>query len=135
LTLTGIGVVLIVVLGGLSIALLATGGGDGSSSAQNGSQTSPVATAQLPQRVAGELRLFGGDPISLDPACASAADSAAYIVELFSGLVSFARDPKLFRHAAEPGNTGGVGKGSPSPRCRTAGCHAGSGPWLRAPCK
>ena len=89
LTLTGIGVVLIVVLGGLSIALLATGGGNDSSSAQNGSQTSPAATAQLPQRVAGELRLFGADPISLDPACASDADSAAYIVELFSGLVSF----------------------------------------------
>ena len=110
LTLTGIGVVLIVVLGGLSIALLATGGGDGSSSAQNGSQTSPAATAQLPQRVAGELRLFGGDPISLDPACASDADSAAYIVELFSGLVSFDKDLKVIPDVAESWDTSGDGK-------------------------
>src|SRR5947209_6977784 len=101
LTLTGIGVVLIVVLGGLSIALLATGGGNDSGSAQNGSQTSPAATAQLPQRVAGELRLFGGDPISLDPACASDADSATYIVELFSGLVSFDKDLKIIPDIAE----------------------------------
>src|SRR2546427_3204736 len=95
LTLTGIGVVLIVVLGGLSIALLATGGGNDSGSAQNGSQASPAATAQLPQRVAGELRLFGRDPISLDPACASYADSAPYIVELFSRLVPFHQGPKI----------------------------------------
>src|SRR3989454_4644599 len=95
LTLTGIGVVLIVVLGGLSIALLATGGGNDSGSAQNGSQASPAATAQLPQRVAGELRLFGGDPITLDPACASDAESANYIVEIFSGLVSFDKDLKI----------------------------------------
>src|SRR5438128_11679941 len=95
LTLTGIGVVLIVVLGGLSIALLATGGGNDSGSAQNGAQASPAVTAQLPQRVAGELRLFGGDPISLDPACASDADSATYVVELFSGLASMATDLKL----------------------------------------
>src|SRR2546425_10291567 len=111
LTLTGIGVVLIVVLGGLSIALLATGGGDGSSSAQNGSQTSPAATAQLPQRVAGELRLFGGDPISLDPACASDADSATYIVELFSGLVSFDKDLKIIPDIAESWDTNQEGKG------------------------
>jgi len=110
LTLTGIGVVLIVVLGGLSIALLATGGGNDSSSAQNGSQTSPAATAQLPQRVAGELRLFGGDPISLDPACASDADSAAYIVELFSGLVSFDKDLKIIPDIAESWDTSGDGK-------------------------
>src|SRR5437016_2886504 len=110
LTLTGIGVVLIVVLGGLSIALLATGGGNDSSSAQNGSQTSPAATAQLPQRVAGELRLFGGDPISLDPACASDADSAAYIVELFSGLVSFDKNLKVIPDVAESWDTSGDGK-------------------------
>ncbi len=110
LTLTGIGVVLIVVLGGLSIALLATGGGDDSSSAQNGSHASPAATAQLPERVAGELRLFGGDPISLDPACASDADSAAYIVELFSGLVSFDKDLKIIPDVAESWDTSGDGK-------------------------
>src|SRR5438093_11292143 len=93
LTLTGIGVVLIVVLGGLSIALLATGGGNDSGSAQTGSQASPAANAQLPQRVAGELRLFGRYPISLYPACASDLDSAMYIVELFTRICSFVTDP------------------------------------------
>src|SRR5205809_7043139 len=109
LTLTGIGVVLIVVLGGLSIALLATGGGDGSSSAQNGSQTSPAATVRLPQRVAGELRLFGGDPISLDPACASDADSAAYIVEPYSRQVSFDKHLKVIPDVAVRWATSGDG--------------------------
>src|SRR6266542_3094845 len=65
LTLTGIGVVLIVVLGGLSIALLATGGDD---------------------------------------------DSAAYIVELFSGLVSFDKDLKIIPDVAESWDTSGDGK-------------------------
>jgi oligopeptide transport system substrate-binding protein len=110
LTLTGIGVVLIVVLGGLTIALLATGGGDDSSSAQNGSQNTGAPTPQLPDRVAGELRLFGTDPISLDPACASDADSATYIVELFSGLVSFDKDLKIIPDIAESWDVGGDGK-------------------------
>src|SRR4030095_15834040 len=110
LTLTGIGVVLIVVLGGLSIALLATGGGDDSSSPQNRSHTTGAPTPQLPARVAGELRLFGTDPISLDPACASDADSATYIVELFSGLVSFDKDLKIIPDIAESWDVGGDGK-------------------------
>jgi oligopeptide transport system substrate-binding protein len=106
LTLTGIGVALIVVLGGLSIALLATGGGD-----DNGGQTTSDGsgdgggngepTPDLPDRVQGELRLFGADPITLDPACASDAGSAEYIVEIFSGLVSFDRDLNLIPDAAE----------------------------------
>jgi oligopeptide transport system substrate-binding protein len=109
LTLTGIGVALIVVLGGLSIVLLA-GGSDDSSSSQNGSQATGEPTPQLPERVAGELRLFGADPISLDPACASDADSATYIVELFSGLVSFDKDLKVIPDIAESWDVGGDGK-------------------------
>ncbi len=46
-------------------------------------------------RVQGELRLFGSDPITLDPACASDAASAGYIVEIFSGLLTFDRNFKL----------------------------------------
>ena len=103
LTLTGIGVALIVVLGGLSLFLVATGGDD------NGSQTtsdgngegSGEPTPDLPDRVEGELRLFGSDPITLDPACASDAGSAEYIVEMFSGLVSFDKDLNIIPDAAE----------------------------------
>lgn len=104
--LTGIGVALIVVLGGLSIALLATGGGDDSDSGDgaaqngdNGSNTEP--TPDLPERVEGELRLVGSDPITLDPACASDAGSAEYIVEVFSGLVSFDKDLNIIPDIAE----------------------------------
>src|SRR2546425_8158444 len=92
LTLTGIAVALVVVLGGLSIALLAGGGGDDNGGG-NSSQASP--TPNLPGRVAGELRLFGPDPITLDPACAADSGSAEYIVQIFSCLVSFDKDLNL----------------------------------------
>lgn len=85
LTLTGIAVALIVVLGGLTVILVA-GGGGGSSAGGDGDG------ADLGERIEGELRLFGPDPITLDPACASDAGSAEYIVEIFSGLVSFDLD-------------------------------------------
>ena len=58
-------------------------------------------TPELPDRVEGELRLFGGDPITLDPACASDAGSAEYIVEIFSGLVSFDKDLNVIPDIAE----------------------------------
>ena len=58
-------------------------------------------TPDLPDRVEGELRLFGPDPITLDPACASDAGSAEYIVEIFSGLVSFDRDLNIIADVAE----------------------------------
>src|SRR5439155_16057345 len=85
----GIGVAIVVVI---AVLLLVTSGGgsSSSSSSNNGS-----ATPNLPARVQGELRLFGGDPITLDPACASDAESANYIVEIFSGLVSFDKDLKI----------------------------------------
>jgi oligopeptide transport system substrate-binding protein len=103
LTLTGIGVALIVVLGGLSLALIATGGDDnGSQSTSDGTgDGNGEPTPDLPDRVEGELRLFGSDPITLDPACASDAGSAEYIVEIFSGLVSFDQDLNLIPDAAE----------------------------------
>jgi oligopeptide transport system substrate-binding protein len=101
-TLTGIGVALVAILGVLTVVLVASGGGGGDegSSQSNGEQTGEP-TPDLPERVEGELRLFGGDPITLDPACASDADSAAYIVEIFSGLVSFDKDLNIIPDVAE----------------------------------
>jgi len=99
--LTGIGVALIVVLGGLSIALLATGGGSDSSSGNAPEDGTGEPTPNLPERVEGELRLVGTDPITLDPACASDAGSAEYIVEIFSGLVSFDKDLNIVPDVAE----------------------------------
>jgi len=89
LTLTGILMAVIVVIGGLGVILLAGGGDDGDG------DDGPSDGDGLGERVEGELRLFGPDPITLDPACASDAGSAQYIVEIFSGLVSFDRDLKV----------------------------------------
>ncbi len=110
LVLTGIAVALIVVLGGLSLALFAGGGDDDSGSAGNGNETPPAEGSPLPDRVEGELRLFGPDPITLDPACASDASSAEYIVEIFSGLVSFDRDLNLVPDIAEKWDVSADGK-------------------------
>ncbi len=85
--LTGLAVVLIVGGGGLALFLVTGNSSSNSNSGANG------GTATFAPRQQGELRLFGADPITLDPACASDADSATYIVEIFSGLVSF--DSKL----------------------------------------
>jgi oligopeptide transport system substrate-binding protein len=61
----------------------------------------PSSQQALPQRVAGELRLFGPDPITLDPALAADVASATYIVEIFSGLVTFDRDLNIVPDIAE----------------------------------
>jgi ABC-type transport system substrate-binding protein len=99
LTLTGIAVVMIIVLGGLGAILLASGGGgdDNGTTTDDGDGDGD----DLGERVEGELRLFGPDPITLDPACASDAGSAEYIVEIFSGLVSFDLDLNLIPDIAE----------------------------------
>ena len=96
LVLGGIAVVLVLVLGGLSLAVLGGDGDDGGDDADQEAESSP-----LPERVQGELRLFGPDPLTLDPACATDAGSAEYIVEVFSGLVSFDRDLNLIADIAE----------------------------------
>src|SRR6266705_3263949 len=101
--LAGIGVAIAVVIGAL--LLLTSGGSSGNSSSNNGS-----ATPNLPPRVQGELRLFGGDPITLDPACASDAESANYIVEIFSGLVAFDKDLKLIPDIAQKWDVSADGK-------------------------
>src|SRR3990170_3474705 len=104
LVLGGLVVVLVLVLGGLSLAVLGGGGGDGGGDGgdgDGGEATPQSETSPLPERGQGELRLFGADPISLDPACASDAASAEYIVEIFPGLVSFDRELKLIPDIAE----------------------------------
>jgi oligopeptide transport system substrate-binding protein len=97
----GIVVVLIIVLGGLSIAVFSGGdGGDGDGGSANGDADGP-GDIDLPERVQGELRLFGPEPLTLDPACASDAGSAEYMVEIFSGLISFDKDLKMIADIAE----------------------------------
>ncbi|MEX0800357.1 MAG: peptide ABC transporter substrate-binding protein [Dehalococcoidia bacterium] len=94
----GIVVVLVLVLGGLSIAVFSGGDSDGNGGSDDGDDPEQV---DLPERVEGELRLFGPEPVTLDPACASDAGSAEYMVEIFSGLVSFDRDLNMIADIAE----------------------------------
>ncbi len=89
--LTGIAVALIVVIGGL--VLLVSSGGDGDDDGSSGGNGD--ASPTLGARVEGELRIPGGDPITLDPACATDIESASYIIEIFSGLVGYDNNLEL----------------------------------------
>lgn len=93
----GIGVSTILVIAILALAL--GGGGDDGDGGDDGNGGD--ISDDLPDRESGELRLFGPDPLILDPACASDAGSAEYIVEIFSGLVSFDPDLNLIPDIAE----------------------------------
>jgi ABC-type transport system substrate-binding protein len=95
--LTGIAVSLIVVIGGLVLLLSAGGGGDDDGVGD--------ASPTLGARQQGELRLPGGDPLTLDPACASDIESANYIYEIFSGLVGYDKDLQLIPDIAERWDT------------------------------
>ncbi len=63
-----------------------TSAGDGNGGDGNGGGSSSSGA---------ELRLYGGDPLTLDPAIATDANSASYIVEVFGGLVTIDRDLKI----------------------------------------
>jgi oligopeptide transport system substrate-binding protein len=93
--------ILVLVLGGLSLAVLGGDGDNGGGGGGGGDADQDAESSPLPERVQGELRLFGPDPLTLDPACASDAGSAEYIVEIFSGLVSFDHDLNLIADIAE----------------------------------
>lgn len=107
LVFTAIIVVLIAVIGGITVALIAGGGDDdGDSVGAPASTATPTTSGEatpvpgddgggqiiLPPKEQGELRIFGPDPLTLDPALASDAGSARYIVEVFSGLVTLDKD-------------------------------------------
>src|SRR5574341_1598686 len=104
--LTGIAVAIVLVIGGILVVSSLGGGDDGGDSVGNGGDDGgdngdESPTPVLPERQEGELRLFGPDPVTLDPACASDAGSAEYIVEIFSGLVSFDRDLQIIGDIAQ----------------------------------
>ena len=105
-----LGGIFVAVVGVIGVLLIATSGGDdgdggsggsGGDGDNGGGETPAAESTPLPERVEGELRLFGPDPITLDPACATDAGSAQYIVEIYSGLVSFDRSLKIIADLAE----------------------------------
>ncbi|HXH25697.1 MAG TPA: peptide ABC transporter substrate-binding protein, partial [Vicinamibacterales bacterium] len=85
---------LIIVLAVVLILVVGGGGGD-KGSATGGGQTPTSSSGDNGPAGSGELRLRGPDPLVLDPAVAQDADSATYIVEIFSGLVRLDRDLKV----------------------------------------
>jgi oligopeptide transport system substrate-binding protein len=105
---------LLFVLGGLGVAtalviailaIATSGGGDGGNGSGEDGDNNGGISGELPDRESGELRLFGPDPLILDPACASDAGSATYIVEVFSGLVGFDEDLNIAPDIAERWDT------------------------------
>jgi oligopeptide transport system substrate-binding protein len=123
--LVGVGVVIVVAIGAISILFIATGGGgddaetpegnvqgddddddgggddDGEGDDDDGEQA-----VDLGERESGELRLPGPNPITLDPALVTDAGSSRYVVEVYGGLVGFDQDysiiPDLAVELPEP---------------------------------
>jgi len=85
-----VGLIGLLVVAVVIVAVMVTGGGTGTTPAAETGPTGPTTGG-------GELRLIGSDPPTLDPAVSEDADSASYIVEIFSGLVTYemAADGKM----------------------------------------
>ena len=83
-------VLVFVVMGGGS-----NDSGGGSSASGTGGRGSDSAPSNA------DLRLLGSDPLTMDPALASDASSATYIVEIFGGLVTIDKDLKIAPDLAE----------------------------------
>jgi oligopeptide transport system substrate-binding protein len=84
------------------------GGGGESGAASQAKTPEPVETPeetsaapQLPPSGDQVLNLPGGDPPTLDPHLSGDATSAEYVVEIFSGLLTFDRDLNLVPDLAE----------------------------------
>lgn len=76
---------------------------------QGQNQNNNTAPAGNTLRIPGGSGL-GGDPPTLDPALTSDVESATYIVEIFSGLVSFNKDLKIVPELAEKWDITNEGK-------------------------
>jgi oligopeptide transport system substrate-binding protein len=72
------------------LSVVACGGGSSGGSEDTNSTGGGSSDASGPT-----LRMVGSDPLTLDPAIVTDADSASYIVEIYSGLVTIDRDLKL----------------------------------------
>lgn len=102
--------VLILVLAGVLLLVVSGGGDDNKSGAPSASKTSDDAGDEPAGDATGQLRLRGDDPLFLDPAVAQDAGSAAYIVEIFSGLVRLDKDLLVQPDLAERWEVSGDGK-------------------------
>ena len=79
---------------GVAVFMMACGGDDSGGGGGSDPLNPNGGTGSNPGAgVDADLRLVGGDPITLDPALAGDAGSATYIVELFGGLVTIDQQP------------------------------------------
>jgi ABC-type transport system substrate-binding protein len=102
LGLIGAAAALILVLAGILIFVVA--GGDGDKDEAGGNRTpsaSGTESADIGAGGEGELVIRGDDPLFLDPAVVQDAGSAAYLVEIFSGLVRIDNDLSVQPDLAE----------------------------------
>jgi oligopeptide transport system substrate-binding protein len=83
---------------GVAVLALACGGDDDSGGSTSSSTDSSGDTTSPAN---ADLRMAGADPITLDPALASDAGSASYIVEIFGGLVTIDRNLQIVPDLAE----------------------------------
>ena len=84
-------VLVLVVLVGVLAVSLGSGDESGSTSGSNQSTTSASSGGSA----GGQFTLLGGDPPTLDPARAGDVESATYIVEIFSGLLTLNKELKV----------------------------------------
>lgn len=118
--LIGVVVILIVVLcgallvAGAAVFMLTQQPSSSSPSTSSTQSSKPPAATRAPSTSGKNiLRLPGrgaGDPPTLDPALAGDADSAIYIVEIFSGLVTLDRNLKVVPDIAEKWDVSADGK-------------------------
>jgi oligopeptide transport system substrate-binding protein len=100
---------LFAIIGALLVAIVVlvvvVAGGGGSSNGDNasgsGGSGGKDSGSGSGNSVNADLRLLGSDPITLDPALAGDAESATYIVEIYSGLVTLDKDVKIAPDLAE----------------------------------
>jgi len=84
---------------GAALFALSCGGDDNGATSSNDNGGEDNESNATPANA--DLRMAGGDPLTLDPAVAGDAGSATYIVELFGGLVTLDRDLKIVPDLAE----------------------------------
>lgn len=98
----GVVAALVIAIAAISIVIIVNGGESSNGGSQSERAASPAATQEEGGGpAAGELRLAGSDPITLDPARAQDAASANYIVEIFGGLVTLDQQLRIQPDLAE----------------------------------
>jgi oligopeptide transport system substrate-binding protein len=92
LALFGAIAILVIIIGVMAIILLGGGGDDGGTPGQRQDGTTSTRA---------DLRLLGGEPLTMDPAIAQETSSGFFIVEVFGGLVTIDRNLQVVPDLAE----------------------------------